>query len=143
MDQFTAQDWILIIGAAGLVINNAISNWKMSAKVDTVVTTAKIIEGHVNSAKTRDEQQALASTEREKRLEETIVELRKAAELLAQAKAIRDANTKIVIESSTRSSRVTDSSEVATDTAIPDASASTQDIKTLAAKLEIKPKSKS
>lgn len=125
MKEFTAQDWILIIGAIGLVLNNMISNWKMNAKVDTINATAKVIEGHVNSATTKADERAQAGVEREKRLQITIDYLKETAALLAQAQAMR--------ESPGPSQQ--QEPPAATATKIPEGS-----IKALAAKLEIKPK---
>lgn len=124
MKSFTAQDWILIIGAIGLVLNNMISNWKMNAKVDNINATAKVIEGHVNSATTKADERQTAGIEREKRLQETIDRLTNTAALLAQAKAMA--------ESPGPSHK---QEPPAATAAVPAGS-----IKALAAKLEIKPK---
>jgi len=85
---FTAQDWILIITAIGFVLNNVITNWRQSVKIDTVVSTAKVIEGHVNSAATLAKAEKESGIAREAKLQETIDDLRRSAALLAQAAAI-------------------------------------------------------
>ena len=89
---FTSQDWILIIGAIGILLNNAIVNWKQSAKIDTVVETAKVIEGHVNSAGTLAKAEREAGLAREVKLQETIDDLKKTAALFQQAAAIASAS---------------------------------------------------
>ena len=89
----TSQDWILIIGAIGILVNNAINNWRQSAKIDTIVTTAKVIEGHANSAGTLARAEKEAGIAREAKLQETIDELKKSAALLAQAAAIQAIST--------------------------------------------------
>ena len=87
MSHFTAQDWILIITAVGYVLNNMITNWRQSAKLDSIKETSKVIEGHVNSATTLARAEKEAGSDREAEMQRTIDELRKTAALLAQAAA--------------------------------------------------------
>ena len=91
MPNISVEGWALLIAAVGVVIVNSINAWRLTGKVDTVVQTAKIIEGHVNSATTKADERAQAGVAREAALQATIDELRKAASLLAQAAAIKSA----------------------------------------------------
>jgi len=95
MSQFTVEGWVIIIGAIGVVVNNIISNWKMSTKVDAVVQTTKVIEGHVNSATALAKAEKDAGLAREVKLQEIIDELKRTAAVLAQALAIKDASNTI------------------------------------------------
>lgn len=123
-------EWLLFVAAVGAVLKSLIDSWKQNEKINTVVSAtqqtvqiAKVIEGHVNSAATKADERARAGDERERRLQETIDELRRAAGLLAQAKAMAE------------SPGPAQTTQPAAPEAIPLGS-----IKNLAARLEIKPK---
>ena len=133
MNEFTVEGWVIIIGAIGIVINNAISNWKMSAKVDTVVQTTKVIEGHVNSAASKAVAEREALVAERISLRATIDEMRKTAALLAQALAIKDASQLIPISAIPAISQ--------TNHVIPNSGSKAKDsIEEVAENLEIKAK---
>ena len=80
---------LLLVAAIGAVIVNVITAWNNKAKLLEVAQTAKVIEGHVNSATTRSAMEKESLIAERTALKETIEDMRKTAALLAQTAAIK------------------------------------------------------
>jgi hypothetical protein len=89
---YTMPEWVLLVTAIGIAIKGWIDSWKQNVKLDAINTTAKIIEGHVNSATTKADERAQAGMAREIKLQETIDDMKKTAAVLASAAAVRESN---------------------------------------------------
>lgn len=85
-------EWVLLVTAVGIAIKGWIDSWRQITKLESIDVTAKIIEGHVNSAATKADERAQAGVARELQLQLIIDDLKRTAAVLAQAKAIQEAN---------------------------------------------------
>jgi len=79
---------LLLVAAIGAVLVNVITAWGNRARLDQVVQTSKVIEGHVNSAATRSIVERESLITEKTALRDTIEEMKKTAALLAQSAAI-------------------------------------------------------
>jgi len=85
---FTAAEWVLIIGAIALGVQNAINAWRQSTKIGKVKTISSEIAHSVNGVASLAKAEADSKQEHIKMLQSTIAEMKQQAALLAQASLI-------------------------------------------------------
>jgi len=82
---FTSDQWILIIGAIFLGINNMITNWRTTSRLNIITEDTKVVLGHVNSKETKYITELASKDTEIALLNGIIVDKDKAAALLAQS----------------------------------------------------------
>ena len=82
---YTASEVVLVIAALGAVIVNVVTALKVSSKLTTVSERAAVIEGHVNSERSKMSEQLLSRQKEIDFLRSTLADKDKTAALLAQS----------------------------------------------------------
>lgn len=84
---YTAPEVVLIIGAIGAIIQNTVSIWRTSNKIDSTLTKTSIIEGHVNGQASRYDEKVNSLLKEIEILKQIITDKEKTSALLIQANA--------------------------------------------------------
>lgn len=82
---YTAPEVLLFIAAIGVLLQNTITAWRTSNKIDQTLVKTAVIEGHVNSKEARYVEQLSSKDKEIEVLKGVLIEKDRISALLAQS----------------------------------------------------------